>query len=174
MRVDAFDQVGGYQSRLRAGEEPEMTARMRAAGWKIWRIDTPMTEHDAKILTLRQWWNRTQRGGYGYAQAWEATKGLPQRLYARNLRSALVWAVAIPFSVLVATIAVGTPWALLALPLLYGLQVVRIAARSARPRRIRWIAAAMLLLAKLPEAIGACRYLIAGRDHTVPEYKLNG
>ena len=73
-----------------------MTARMRAAGWKIWRIDAPMTEHDAKILTLRQWWQRTQRGGYGYAQAWEATKGLPQRLYGRNLRSAFVWAVALP------------------------------------------------------------------------------
>ena len=79
-----------------------------------------------------------------------------------------------PFLMLVAAIASGTPRALLALPLLYGLQVVRIAARSARPGRIRWIAAAMLLLAKLPEAIGACRYFIAGRDHAVPEYKSNG
>ena len=75
MRAEAFDQVGGYRPTLRAGEEPEMTARMRAAGWKIWRIDAPMTEHDAKILTLRQWWQRTQRGGYGFAQAWQATRG---------------------------------------------------------------------------------------------------
>src|SRR4029079_540202 len=99
VRNSAFKQVGGYCSALRAGEEPEMTARMRAAGWKIWRMDVPMTEHDARILSLWQWWRRTQRGGYGYAQAWEATRGLPQRLYGRNLRSAVLWALVIPVSI---------------------------------------------------------------------------
>jgi hypothetical protein len=42
IRCAALDEVGGYRSELQAGEEPEMTARMRAAGWKIWR----MTRHD--------------------------------------------------------------------------------------------------------------------------------
>ena len=174
VRTRAFEQVGGYRSALRAGEEPEMTARMRAAGWKIWRMDALMTEHDARILSLRQWWRRTQRGGYGYAQTWEATKGLPQRLYARNLRSAVLWAIVLPLLVLAAAIAARAPLILLALPLLYGLQLVRIARWTRHSGRMRWIGAGMLLLAKFPEAIGACRYFIAGKGHTVPEYKSNG
>jgi cellulose synthase/poly-beta-1,6-N-acetylglucosamine synthase-like glycosyltransferase len=173
MRVEAFDQVGGYETRLRAGEEPEMTARMRAAGWKIWRIDAPMTEHDAKILTLGQWWKRTQRGGYGYAQAWQATKGLPQRLYARNLRSAFFWAVVVPLIVIAIAVIAKTPVALLSLPLLYGLQFIRIG-RKSPPGRMRWTAAGLLLLAKFPEAIGAARYFLGAGSQTVPEYKANG
>src|SRR5689334_5055825 len=156
MRVEAFDQVGGYRPNLRAGEEPEMTARMRAAGWKIWRIDAPMTEHDAKILTLPQWWQRTQRGGYGYAQVWQATKELPQRLYARNLRSAFVWAFAIPLAMIAIALVTRSPLCLLAIPILYGLQFVRIGTKAA-PGRFRWISAGLLLLAKFPEAIGAAR-----------------
>jgi GT2 family glycosyltransferase len=173
VRVEAFDQVGGYRPGLRAGEEPEMTARMRAAGWKIWRIDASMTEHDAKILTLGQWWRRTQRGGYGYAQAWLATKGLPNRLYARNLRSAFIWAVAIPLIVIAVAIVARAPLALLSLPLLYGLQFIRIG-RKSPPGRLRWIGAGLLLLAKFPEAIGAARYFLSAGSQTVPEYKANG
>jgi cellulose synthase/poly-beta-1,6-N-acetylglucosamine synthase-like glycosyltransferase len=173
MRIAAFDHVGGYRSELRAGEEPEMTARMRAAGWKIWRIDVPMTEHDAKILTLRQWWRRTQRGGYGYAQAWEATKGLPQRLYARNLRSAFVWAIAMPLAVIAIAIALRAPLFLLAIPTFYALQFVRIGTKSG-PGSLRWISAGLLLLAKFPEAIGASRYFFSGGSRTVPEYKAHG
>ena len=173
IRMEAFDQVGGYRPNLRAGEEPEMTARMRAAGWKIWRIDAPMTEHDAKILTLRQWWQRTQRGGYGYAQAWQATKGLPQRLYARNLRSALVWAFAIPLVVVLIALATKAPLCLLAIPILYGLQFVRIGSKAA-PGRMRWISSGLLLLAKFPEAIGAARYFLSGGSRIVADYKTHG
>lgn len=173
MRMEAFDQVGGYRPNLRAGEEPEMTARMRAAGWKIWRIDAPMTEHDAKILTFRQWWQRTQRGGYGYAQAWEATKELPQRLYARNLRSAFVWAFGIPIAMIAIALAARAPLFLLAIPILYGLQFIRIGSKAA-PGRLRWVSAGLLLLAKFPEAIGASRYFLSGGSRAVADYKAQG
>ena len=173
MRVEAFDQVGGYRPGLRAGEEPEMTARMRAFGWKIWRIDASMTEHDAKILTLRQWWQRTQRGGFSYAQAWQATKGLPQRLYGRNLRSAFVWAFAIPLSVILISIVAKAPFILVVIPILYGLQILRIGSKCS-PGPLRWTSAGLILLAKVPEAIGAVRYFMTGDSRNVPEYKNNG
>jgi glycosyltransferase involved in cell wall biosynthesis len=174
VRTKAFDQVGGYRSTLRAGEEPEMTARMRAVGWKIWRIDVPMTEHDAKILSLGQWWRRTQRGGYGYAQAWEATKHLPERLYGRNLRSAMTWAFVIPLLVVVAAVAARMPLILLALPILYAAQLTRIGIRTRDSGRMRWIGAGLILLAKFPEAIGAMRYFLSRGARTVPEYKVHG
>ena len=169
VRCEAFEQVGGFSSGLLAGEEPEMSARMRDAGWQIWRIDAPMTEHDARILTLAQWWRRTQRGGFGYAQVWQATKSLPQRLYGRQLRSAALWAAALPLAVLVIAIAARQPLILTAIPIAYALQLARIAARSRGPAR--WTRAALILLAKVPETIGAARYLMAGGSRTVPESK---
>lgn len=168
MRCEAFDAVGGYRSELLAGEEPEMTARMRAAGWKIWRIGTRMTEHDAKMHSLRPWWRRAQRSGFGYAQAWNATRKLPQALYGRQLRSAASWTIGLPLVVVAAAILTHQALALLALPLLYGLQLLRMGLRGKGEHR--WAAAGLILLAKLPETIGAARYLFASKAR-VPEYK---
>ena len=68
MRVDAFDAAGGYREELIAGEEPELCVRLRGAGWRIWRLDRPMTLHDAAITDFTQWWRRTMRSGYAFAQ----------------------------------------------------------------------------------------------------------
>ena len=168
VRIRAFDEVGGYRDELLAGEEPEMTARMRAAGWKIWRIAAPMTEHDANMHSLRQWWRRAQRSGFGYAQVWFSTRQLPNPLYGRQLRSAACWAILLPLLILIAAILARQPLLVLMLPLVYSLQLFRIARRAEREHR--WIAASLTLLAKLPETIGAARYLFAARAR-VPEYK---
>ena len=52
MRRDAFRAVGGFDPALIAGEEPELCVRLRAAGWRIWRLDAEMTLHDAAITRL--------------------------------------------------------------------------------------------------------------------------
>ena len=169
IRAAALDQAGGYNPALQAGEEPEMCARLRAAGWRIWRIDARMTEHDARILSLRQWWRRTQRGGFGYAQVWTATKALPQRLYAKQLRSSLMWAVALPVLVMLAAIIARQPLMLLLIPIAYAVQLMRIV-RTCRGTD-RLAKAALILLAKLPEAIGAARFFLGGRGGRVAEYK---
>jgi glycosyltransferase involved in cell wall biosynthesis len=169
VRCVALDQIGGYNTDLLAGEEPEMTARMRAAGWRIWRIDVPMSEHDAKILSIRQWWRRTQRGGFGYAQVWTASKGLPKRLYGRQLRSALTWVVAAPVVTMLVAMLLREPLILLLLPFAYALQLARIARNCRAPAKLT--KAALILSAKIPEAIGAARFLIAGGSRRVPGYK---
>jgi glycosyltransferase involved in cell wall biosynthesis len=69
IRANAFDQVGGYLASLIAGEEePELCVRLRAAAWKIWRLDSEMTLHDAAITRFNQWWLRHVRSGYAFAQ----------------------------------------------------------------------------------------------------------
>ena len=73
VRADAFEAVGGFDARLIAGEEPELCARLRQAGWKIWRLDAEMTSHDAAMTRFGQWWRRAVRSGYGYAQGAELT-----------------------------------------------------------------------------------------------------
>lgn len=67
MRGAALDQVGGYDPRLIAGEEPEMCVRLRAKGWKIWRLEAEMTWHDAAMTRFGQFWKRARRAEIGRA-----------------------------------------------------------------------------------------------------------
>ena len=41
MRAAPFAALGGFSDYLIAGEEPELCHRLRAEGWKIWRLDDP-------------------------------------------------------------------------------------------------------------------------------------
>ena len=71
MRVKAFQQVGGFNPDLIAGEEPELCVRLRQKEWKILRIDAEMTLHDAQMTRFSQWWKRALRAGHAYAEgAW--------------------------------------------------------------------------------------------------------
>jgi GT2 family glycosyltransferase len=171
VRRSAFDQVGGFRSGLHAGEEPEMTGRMRAAGWEIWRIDERMTEHDANIRSFGQWWRRTQRGGYGYAQVWSATKDLPRRLYGRQLLSAFIWAVAIPGAGIIAALITKEPLVLLGILAAFIVQIVRIALRSEGGFRLKWSKGVLTVLGKIPETLGAARFWLMGGNRNMPGYK---
>jgi hypothetical protein len=42
--------------------------RLRAAGWRIWRPQVEMTLRDAATTRFGQWWRRTMRGGYAFAE----------------------------------------------------------------------------------------------------------
>src|SRR6185437_6636133 len=68
IRSSALKAVGGYRDDVIAGEEPELCVRLRTAGWSIWRLDTEMTLHDAAMMRFNQWWRRTLRAGYAFAQ----------------------------------------------------------------------------------------------------------
>jgi GT2 family glycosyltransferase len=166
VRVTAFEQVGGFNPALKAGEEPEMAARMRAAGWEIWRLDAPMTEHDARITRFGQWWTRCVRGGFGYAQVWSMTKSF----FGAQLRNAFFWALVVPLAFCAGAILLREPLLLLGIPIVYAAQITRIAAR----RRLSieaWQSATMLMLAKLPEMIGASSYFLGRKAQNLADYR---
>ena len=170
VRVEALEEIGGFDPELMASEEPEMAARLRARGWQIWRIDAEMSEHDAAIHRFGQWWRRTLRSGYGYAQAWRRTHNLPKPINGRILASAFFWAVGMPIAVVVLAILLGQPSVLLIIPFAYAVQVLRIALRRGlSPYRLR--ASAMLMLAKFAEVAGAMRYFLERRPRHSIEYK---
>lgn len=91
MRAEAFRQIGGFNSTLIAGEEPELCVRLRAKGWKIWRLDCEMAWHDAAIMQFSQWWKRTKRGGYAFAEGAAMHGAPPERHWVRPTQSILVW-----------------------------------------------------------------------------------
>lgn len=156
--------VGGYDPALSAGEEPELCHRLRQRGWRIWRLDAPMTIHDAAMYRFRQWWLRAVRSGMGYAQAWRATAGRDAPLYRRECLRALAWTVGVVAIGIIASAAWGWAAILLA-PLIWGLQFLRLAARHGIDK------AALLLIGKVAESVGiavyACRTVMGYAGGTI-------
>jgi len=163
MRVAAVAAVEGYRIDRIAGEEPEMCFRMRAQGWRIWRLDAPMTRHDAALTTFGQWWQRARRTGHTYAQGAALHGSSPERYKRRELRRTLIWSVLVPLIALLCALLV-TPWGL-ALLLIYPAQILRLARRGMPLGH-----AACLVLGKFPELQGVFGYWVL-RRHTLIEYK---
>jgi GT2 family glycosyltransferase len=172
MRIDAFTAMNGYRAGLIAGEEPELCVRLRAAGWRIWRLDAEMTLHDAAITRFEQWWKRMTRSGHAFAEGAYLHGAPPERHWVRESRSARIWGLAVPLGVLVLALCFG-PWAFVLL-LIYPLQVVRLAARGARSARENWWYAGSLVLGKFPEMLGQLKFLyhryLGGQSRLI-EYK---
>ena len=153
MRCLALQEVGGFNPAIVAGEEPELCRRLRAAGWRIMRLDAPMTIHDAAMTRLGQWWLRAVRSGFGYAQGWRLTRGSSREapLYRRELARALMWAAMLPIGTVLLALLFH-PLLLLVWPIAVGVQYLR------RGPRDGWDAAALSIIGKYAELTGALRY----------------
>lgn len=171
MRLRALEEVGAFNPTLMASEEPELSARLRARGWEIWRLDAPMTEHDAAMFHFQQWWRRCLRAGYGNTQAWQATRNLPQRVNAGRLRSAFFWVVLVPMAALILAIVMQRTILLVAIPLIYTIQIIRMSGRSSQLSMYAIRRSAMMMLGKVPELIGAARFLLSAKRPETIDYK---
>lgn len=176
MRVSAFEEVGGFDPEIVAGEEPDLCLRLRRRGGEIERLDAEMTLHDAAIDTFGAWWRRVQRGGHAAAEGWWRHRREGQGFMTRRVRSALVWGAALPLLALVLAPTTGGV-SLGAGVFLFGAQVWRTArglrAMGRRPEDAR-IEATFLMLGKPAEAAGVVRYVarrLAGRGPALIEYK---
>jgi cellulose synthase/poly-beta-1,6-N-acetylglucosamine synthase-like glycosyltransferase len=172
MRCDAFEAVGGFRAGLIAGEEPELCVRLRAAGWRIWRLAEEMTLHDAAMQRIGQWWKRTLRGGYAYAQGADLHGAPPERHWVRESRSAWFWALGVPLAAL--GLAFFSVPAAAAVLLVYPLQVLRLFLRGTRTPRQDFWRALFLVLGKFPELLGQLKFMLrrqAGGPPRLIEYK---
>lgn len=132
VRVEAFDAVSGFRPQLIAGEEPELCLRLRQRGWRILRLDAEMTWHDAAIARFGQWWVRTVRSGYGYAEVSWLHRNSTLGIWRRELARAAFWGGLVP--VAIGAGAFVHPVAIAAAAI-YPFQVCRIALRGGRLRR---------------------------------------
>jgi GT2 family glycosyltransferase len=172
IRVDAFESVKGFSADLIAGEEPELCVRLRAAGWRIWRMAEEMTLHDAAMQHFGQWWRRTLRGGYAFAQGADMHGAPPERHWVRESRSAWFWGMGIPLTVLAVVIG-WNAWGL-SLLAIYPLQIIRLALREGRRSRENWWRATFLVLGKFPEMLGQVKFMLhryVGGQPRLIEYK---
>ncbi|MEL6498755.1 MAG: glycosyltransferase [Planctomycetota bacterium] len=133
IRVAAFEEVGGYDAGVIAGEEPEMCFRLRERGWTIWRINREMTMHDAALSRFGQWWTRMVRAGHAAAEGMAMHGSSAERFNVRRTLRPVFWAFAAPlFAVVLAPFTFGL--SLAALVALYGLQFARLWHREAGDR----------------------------------------
>ena len=175
MRVDFFQEVGGFRPSLIAGEEPELCARLRRKGWKIWRLDADMTRHDAAMTRFSQWWLRSVRSGYAEAEvSWlHLWSGLAIR-EKRAVASAIVWGGLIPLLIVLG--ALFYP-ALLAATLIYPIQIWRIAVRRRDIGSGSWIYAVFMMVAKFAQLQGNLKCFwdcLRGKSRGAIEYKHSG
>jgi hypothetical protein len=107
VRAGALSQVGGFREALIAGEEPELCVRLRAAGWRIWHLDSDMALHDANMTRFAQWWRRAQRSGYAFAEGAHMHGAPPERHWVWEARRARIWGLYLPSACIVTGLVLG-------------------------------------------------------------------
>lgn len=168
MRVTSLESVGGYRDDLIAGEEPELCVRLRQAGCKIRRLDQEMTLHDAAMTRFSQWWMRTVRAGYAFANGAWLHGAPPECHWVRETRRAYIWGLFLPLTIVIAFALVG-PWGALLPGLAYPLQWLRLLRRNGSTRT-----STFMLIGKFAEAWGALKFFhsrLRGVAAPIIEYK---
>lgn len=171
IRLSAFQQLSGYRTEMIAGEDPELCFRLRAAGWRIFRLDAEMTLHDAAILRVSQWFQRTRRGGYAYALGHSLHGRTPERYWQKECLSIAFWGAFLPLLSLVGTLI--TPWSLMLL-LAYPIQIFRVASKRGDVQDGKWLWACGIVFGKLPEALGMLGFYLnrlLRKSSQIIEYK---
>jgi GT2 family glycosyltransferase len=125
IRADVFQQAGGFDGTVAAGEELELAQRVRARGFRIVRIPQEMARHDIDMARFVEWWQRSVRTGQSYAEGLFIQVGRGDDVHLKPVASILAYGAVLP------TLAT-----LFALPTL-GLSLSLLASHALLWRRIR-------------------------------------
>ena len=113
VRRSVLEATGGFDEHLVAGEDPELSYRIRRNGWQILRVDAPMSIHDINMTTFRQYLKRAFRSGYAYAEIALRFIRNPEKLWLKESIRILVKAL-LPMGLVIAGILSGnTGWGIL-------------------------------------------------------------
>jgi glycosyltransferase involved in cell wall biosynthesis len=184
-RVDALRQVDFYNAAMIAGEDPELSMRLKKKGWRIRRIDVEMTLHDAAMTRFSQWWHRIRRSGHAYGEMAFLHPDVRDPNCPRSVLSILVWGGVMPAMMLLAlllALTINPAWwvaaglLILALPL----RMLQLAGRQQRrglSAKVAMASGSLLILGKLPQFLGLMSYYFnraSGRASRLIEYKGHG
>lgn len=175
MRVQALQQVGGFNPTLIAGEEPELCLRLRQKNWKIVRLDAEMTLHDAEMTRFAQWWKRTLRAGHAFAEGVWLHGSSAEHHWVKESWSIWFWGLLLPL------LAIGMAWFTQGWSLLlwsgYPVQTYRIY-RRIQQRGLKskdaLLYAFFCMLGKFPNLVGQVKFYFSnylGKRNRLIEYK---
>lgn len=194
-RIGMFQAAGCFNENMIAGEEADLCLRMRQLGYRLRRVDSPMTLHDANMQHFSQWWLRSVRCGHAYAHGYDlhrhdADAAINAGGYNRKpMLSGLLYGLVMPgllviiLSILVASTSGLKPLLLFATAIVVLAAYGRIGRKASESKaaqfnstRQRLVYAAFIVMAKLPEALGVLRYYFnrtVGKTSKIIEYKEN-
>ena len=171
VRRAALAAVDGFDPTLKAGEEPEMCARLRAAGWEIEHIDAPMTLHDLAVNSFRAYWLRAYRSGIAYAEVAQRMRLRGDVLWQHEAHRDFLHGIIFVLSPLLfaASLWLSTPLALVLLGLAI-LFIVRTALRCAWKAPGQWLLCTQYAVhahfQKIPALFGQLKWRQARRHQS--------
>lgn len=160
VRAEAFDDAGGFNPVVIAGEDDEICVRLRNNGWRIKRIDSEMTLHDADMHRFGQVWQRAVRCGHAYAQGYALHSGGPSTLWQKELRSTLLWSAVLPL-VTISLVGFISP-ACGGLLLIYPVQIARITLKERARGTVKsaFVYGCTTVVGKFAELKGVLTFLV--------------
>jgi GT2 family glycosyltransferase len=181
-RVSALRQVDFYNPAMIAGEDTELSMRLRKRGWRLRSLDAEMTLHDAAITRLSQWWVRTRRSGHAYGEMAFLHPDARDPNWPRTVSRIVLWGGVMPLlfliSLSVALIANPRWWIVTALVLLpWPIRMVQLAQRQFRrglSLRVARASGISLMAGKIPQFLGLLAYhwnRVTGRESQLIEHK---
>lgn len=167
--------VDGFDPTLKAGEEPEMCARLRAGGWKIEHIDVPMATHDLAITTFKAYWLRAYRSGIAYAEVAERMRVRGDPLWQHDAKRDFRHGLLFTFTPIVMWVhPLVTLAVLMAAVAVLARTAKRCAWKAPGQTLLCWQYAAHVLFQKIPAFFGQLQWRRAQRQHAeiqMVEYK---
>ncbi len=100
IRTSIFQELGGFNPDIIAGEEPNFCMRMNSAGYHVTKIDVEMAIHDAEITKFSQWWQRAVREGHSIGQRAMLNKQAGSTDMQKEIRSTWLWGLILPFIII--------------------------------------------------------------------------
>ena len=174
VRVSAFQEVRGFNTKAIAGEEPDLGVRLALAGHSIIKIEQQMAVHDAGMTSFGQWWMRAVRGGHALAHRYASHGRTRFRDGRHELLSDLFWGLGVPL------LALALLWPTRGLSLIllggYGLLYSRVTRRYRRQGLSdadAKLASRFILYSKFAHVVGIAKYAVnrLRGDYRIIEYK---
>ena len=178
IRVNILKQAGGWDVNLIAGEEPDLCFRLRQQGHTIWRLPDPMTKHDIAMTSFTQYFRRSIRSGYAYAQVGYRHRNENSKPWLKMSLSTLAYGLALPIVFTVTLIFMSTLWpATILLSLVYLrliFSMTRYVSKRGYPFGLSLAYTIANIICKTAGAWGVLRYIIhhlTQKQATIIEYK---
>jgi GT2 family glycosyltransferase len=176
MRVSALTAAGGWRADLVAGEELDLSTRLRAAGFRLHRLERDMCRHDIGITRWSEFWRRSVRTGHSYAELalLHGTAG-PARWRSRTIGN-VFYGLVLPAAFLIGLVvywplAVGV----FAVQCLLVARLLVWQLRRRAPVSVAFAYALATAVCKLAAAMGVLKLVasrLRGRRPTLIEYKV--
>jgi glycosyltransferase involved in cell wall biosynthesis len=108
IRREVIESCSGYDNHLVAGEDPDLSYRIRQKGWKILALPIEMTKHDIAMDKFSQYAKRAVRSGYAFAEVYFRYRDGDEKFW-KGEHDRILFGTLVPIAFLVASISLGIP-----------------------------------------------------------------